>query len=215
MSASQGPNVQVRQDAQGTWFNGGGYIRSVRISSGSRETSFIQVGIDENLTGTVGFQGDGPFTRMGCVKVNDKNLVVGAYDDRLGALEAIGGRGQWAPTLRSQQGSLETRGDLTHGSYQRVGDLVFAQCFLSVLNVRDSGGDLFIEGLPFPSAGRQPAVVHATHLRKGIDSLQARVDPNERTVGLSRLVDGVAKPCAEYIQRDTTLSISMTYLTQG
>lgn len=215
MSPSEGPNVQVRQDAQGTWFNGGGYIRSVHISPGSRETSFIQVGIDENLTGTVGFQGNGPFTRMGCVKVNDKNLVVGAYDDRLGALEAIGGRGTWAPALRSQHGSIEMRADLTHGSYQRVGDLVFAQCFLSVLNVRQPDGDLFIEGLPFPSAGRQPAVVHATHLRRGLDSLQGRVDPNERTIGLSRLLDGAAKPCAEYIQGDTTLSISMTYLTFG
>jgi hypothetical protein len=215
MSASERPNVQVRKDAYGTWFNGGGYIRSIHIASESRATSFLQVGIDENLAGTVGFQGDGPFTRIGCVKVNDKNVVVGAYDDRLGAVEAIGGKGQWTPILRSQRGSLETRADLTRGSYQKVGDLVFAQCFVYVLDAREPGGELYVEGLPFPSAARQPAVVHATQLGNGSDSLQARVDPNERAVVLSHLLGGVAKPCAEYVQQDTTLSISITYLTVG
>lgn len=216
MSSCWEPNVKVEDDADGTWFNGGGYIRSVWIAAGSSATSFSQIGVDENLNGTVGFQGEGPFTRIGCAKVNSESATVGQYDDRLGEIERAGGTGHWTPTLRSTQGSLETRSGLTQGSYQKIGKLVFAQCFIYVSGARSPIGELLIGGLPFASAARQPAAIYATQMRlEPGGELQARVDPNERTLVVSYLRGGLATSCAKHVKEDTTLSISITYLANS
>lgn len=213
-SPSSEANVHIRNDANGTWFSGGGYIRSVHIGAEARGTSFVQVGIDENRNGTIGFRGSGSFTRVGCTKVDAKNTVVGRYDDVIGPVAAIGNGGQWAPILRATRGTISTRADLTQGSYQKIGKLVFAQCFVYVESVQGVDGELFVDGLPFVSAARQPGSMHATqlHLPQG-GALQARIDPGGRTLFVSHLVGGAAWPCAQHVRADTTLSISVTYLT--
>ena len=214
ISNSAMPNLRILDDARGTWFSGGGSIRAVHIGSGSLGTSFVQVGIDENRGGTVGFQGTGPFTRVGCTKLDAKNTVVGRYDDVLGPVAAIGATGAWTPVLRATKGRIASRADLTQGTYHKVGNLVFVQCFVYVEQAQQPEGDLAVDGLPFVSSARQPGSVHATQLRAPADgALQVRVDPGGRTLFVTHLAAGLANPSAHYVGEDTTLSISLTYLT--
>lgn len=212
ISAGMAPNVRILDNAHGTWFSGG-YSRSIHIAQGAKGTSFMQVGVDENRSGTIGFQGDGAFTRIGCTKVDATNTVVGQYDDRLGSIGTLGNSGQWRPILRSTRGLISTQADLTRGSYQKLGNLVFAQCFLYVAGTQAADGELFVDGLPFVSALRQPGAVHATRLDASAHgALQVRVDPGERRIFVSLLADGSAQPCARHLRSETTLSISLTYL---
>lgn len=213
ISAGMNPNVRILDAAHGTWFNGG-YSRSIHIARGANGTSFLQLGVDENRSGTIGFQGDGAFVRIGCTKVDATNTIVGRYDDRLGPVAAIGSGGEWRPVVRATRGTIGTESRLTQGAYQKVGNLVFAQCFLYVASTQAAEGELFVDGLPFASALRQPGTVHATQLdAPGRGALQVRVDPGERRLFVSLFADGSAQPCARHVRKDTTLSISLTYLT--
>lgn len=214
ISIGQVPNVRIQDDAHGTWFNGGGYIRSVYVTAGARGTSFLQVGVDENRNGTTGFRGTGSFTRIECTKIDAKNTVVGRYDDILGPVAEIGSGGRWTPAFRVGRGAVALRPDLTQATYHKVGNLVFAQCFLYVMRAEGAGGDLFIDGLPFTPTARQPGSIHATQLRSPVSgALQVRADPGTRALHVSLLSDGYARTCAEHVRADTTLSISLTYLT--
>lgn len=211
-SASAGPTVRILADAHGTWFTGGGYIRAVDMAAGSSGTSFLQVGVDEDRAGTIGFQGPGSFTRINCKKIGAKNRVTGAYDDIVGPLQSIGASGAWTPVLMSGRGSITPNTRLTQGTYQKIGRLVFAQCFIYVDNVRAPAGDLSIAGLPFVSACRQPGSVHATQLAaSATNPLQVRADPGRRDLALSKLSAGAATPMAADIRGDTTLTVSITY----
>lgn len=212
MSSCEGPNVRVEPQARGTWFEGGGYIRSVFIDEQSRGTSFHQIGVDENSVGTIGFQGRGPFTRIDCLRVDAENKISGEYEDRLGAVERIGTDGQWQPILRASRGKIETLGDLTEGAYQKIGRIVHAHCFIHVGQASAAGGDLRIDGLPFPTAKRQACTIHATHMASDFDGvLQARTNPNERSIYLSMFRRGNAEACASLISNETTLAVSVTY----
>ncbi len=74
-SAGSGPNVSI-QTGKGTVFKGG-YIRWAQLDATSSDTSFFGCGIDENLGGTIGIQGTGTYTSIGCTKIGGTGLVTG------------------------------------------------------------------------------------------------------------------------------------------
>lgn len=212
ISTPSGLNLRILADASGTWFTGGGYIRAVHIAEGAIGTSFHQVGVDENLTGTIGFQGAGRFIRSDCRKIGASNAVTGVYDDIVGAVQSIGSSGTWNPTLVTTRGSIGQDTALTQGTFQRIGNLVFAQCFIYVQNVKSPSGEALINGLPFVSAHRQPGSIHATRLQSSaIGALQVRADPGSHSLSLSRLSAGRAMAMGEDIGTGTTLTVSITY----
>lgn len=88
LSLTSGPNIDV-QSGKGTVFNGG-YIRLINLSALSRDTSFVGVGIDENLSTTLGIQGAGTYTTVGCTKIGNTGLVTGTQQDRLRDLRIVG-----------------------------------------------------------------------------------------------------------------------------
>lgn len=207
-----GPNVRIAADGKGTWFAGGGYVRHVHMAAGSSGTTFNQVGVDENAGGAIGFQGPGNYTRTNCAKIGATNNVVGAYDDIIGPVQSIGADGTWRPVLTPGGGTITQNAGLTHGTYHRIGKLVFAQCFIHVDSARSPAGGLSIGGLPHVSALRQPGSVHATQLRpSATDPLQVRADPGSATLALSKLSGGVAADMAADIKAGTTLTVSIVY----
>lgn len=209
-----GPNVQITADGKGTWFAGGGYVRYVHMAAGSSGTTFHQVGVDENLSGTIGFQGPGGYTRIGCKKIGRTNDVTGAYDDIVGPVEAIGIGGAWIPVLTPAQGSITQNAKLTQGSYHKIGALVFAQCHVAVDSVRSPGGELSIAGLPYAPAVRQAGSVRATQLQPSAAApLQVHADPGSTKLLLSKLAAGVAADMAADIKAGTTLTVSIVYIT--
>lgn len=212
MSTTPDSNVRILDDSGATWFAGGGYVRSVNIAARASGTSFHQVGVDVNLGGQIGFQGHGRFTRIGCVKIGEGNKVVGAYPDILGAIQSIGTSGAWTPKLVADRGEIALNKKLTQGSFQRIGNLVFAQCFIYVDRVTEPMGGLAIRDLPFASVSRQPGSVFATQLRtSSASSIQVRADPGDRRLQLSMLSNGAAAAMAEEVRAGTTLAVSITY----
>lgn len=81
LSLTSGPNIS-NLTGKGTVFNGG-YIRYVRLEAASSDTSFVGVGIDENLSGTIGIKGPGTYTAIGCTKIGPTGLVTGTLQDVL------------------------------------------------------------------------------------------------------------------------------------
>lgn len=211
-SELSGPNVQITAGGKGTWFASGGYIRFVNMAAGSSGTTFNQVGVDQNLEGTIGFQGTGSYTRINCKKIRAGNSIVGAYDDIVGPVESIGVSGSWTPVLTSASGAIAQNPELTQGTYNKIGKLVFAQCFIHVDSVRSPAGTAAISGLPYVSAFHQPGSIHATQLRASApDSLQVRADRGSSALSLSTLSAGVAANMAADIKAGTALAVSIIY----
>lgn len=207
VSTPTNPNIQIENGAGNTSFSGGGYIRSVRIAPNAIGTSFHQVGVDQNLSGTIGFQGTGKYSRIGVSKIDGSGNAVGMYSD------ILGGVGTWTPVLTATSGSFSLNAGLTEGRYQRVGNVVFAQCYIYVDSVSSPTGTLSIAGLPFVSQFRQPATVHATQLNaSATDPIQARVDNSGASIFLTKLIAGAATAMAADVKADSTFSVSLTYL---
>ena len=200
MSSQQlGPNVRIAAGANGTWFAGGGYIRHVEIAAGSHGTSFHYVGVDQNLSGTIGFQGTGSYTRIGCRRIGPDNDVVGSYDDILGAVDAIGTAGTWTPTLLSGRGAVPALS--AAGSYQKIGRLVFAQCTLVVGRAVDGRTPLSIGGLRHPAAVRCAGSIHVAG---ATDAWQVQIEVGATQVSLTAGAAGVIAP-------GTAITIGITY----
>jgi len=87
-SSPSGPNVSI-QTGKGTVFKGG-YIRWAQLDATSSDTSFFGCGIDENLSGTIGLQGSGTYTNVGCTKIGVTGLVTGTLPDLLRSPVASG-----------------------------------------------------------------------------------------------------------------------------
>ena len=136
-SASISPNA-VMGTAQGAVFKGG-YLRTIKLDSASRDTLFIGVGMDENLSGTLGITGTGTYKSVGMTKVNGTGDVVGQMQD------FVGSEGTWTPVDASGAGLTFTG---ANGYYTKIGKLVFAQgtvTFPATANASAAS----IGGLPF------------------------------------------------------------------
>lgn len=209
LSPSSNLNVQVEASAKGTWFAGGGYIRAVSIAPGATGTSFHQVGVDENLSGTIGFQGSGPYTRIACTKIGNDGRATGTYSDLLGPA------GSWSPQLAAGSGTITMNAGLTQGTYQRVGNVVFAQCFVYVDSVSGPAGALTIGGLPFVSQARQPISIQVSQLVATFNApAQGRVDGGSASISLTKISNGLAVDMASDVKADSTFSVSLTYMAQ-
>ena len=210
--AQPGPNVRIMPSARGTWFAGGGYIRHVDMAPGSDGTSFHHVGVDQNLSGTIGFQGTGSYTRIGCKKIGPDNNVTGFYGDIIGPLDALGEDGAWTPVLSPARGAIVTAAGSTRGAFHKVGKMIFAQCTLLVDRVTEPLGELSIRGLPFKAASSCAGSIHLS--RPGAantDAPQVRIEANSATLFLSRSSgDGSAGPSGG-IRAGTTMTVSITY----
>lgn len=120
-SACSGNNIDITT-GKGTCFLGGGYLRLVNLAAGSSNTSFIGVGLDESLGGTLAIQGTGSYTRFGCSKIGNTGLVTGTWwDVSLGAIgasdAAIGVVGEYVETAVASPGvTLTTATSKTVGS---------------------------------------------------------------------------------------------------
>ncbi|MDC7812833.1 hypothetical protein [Sphingomonas koreensis] len=205
ISSSINPNVQIEPTANGTSFSGGGYLRWVFVAPGSIGTSFHQVNVDENQGGGIGFKGTGPYTRIACTKVDNLGNPIGNYTDIFGPTSG------WSPTLTPTGGTIAQNAGLTQGYYQKMGRLVFAQCFIYVDSVAAPTGDLTITGLPFVSAFRQPALISATQLQAtATDPLQAVIAT--ATIYISKLSAGAATAVAADVKANTTLAVSISYI---
>lgn len=136
-SSSSGLNVQIQADGDGTWFAGGGYIRAVSMASGSIGTTFSGVGVDENLSGTIGFQGTGSYSRFGVKKIDGSLNVVGMYDD------VIGNTGTFTPTV--DQGGAVTA--TASASYSLVGKSVSVAGTCAITG-SGSAASIIVGGLP-------------------------------------------------------------------
>lgn len=212
MSMSQsGPNVRIMPGANGTWFAGGGYVRHVDMAAGSTGTSFHQVGVAENKSGTIGFQGAGAYTRIGCTKIGPDNDVVGSYGDIIGPVDAVGMTGSWAPVLSPARGAVTAVAASTSGTYHKVGKLVFAQCKIVVDRASAAQGDLSIKGLPYPAGTSCAGAVHTSQWNTAGGSLQVRIEPNSTVLSLSRLPHDAAADLAGGIRGGATMTISITY----
>ncbi len=202
MSSQQnGPNVRIAAGANGTWFAGGGYIRHVDMAAGSIGTSFHHIGVDQNLSGTIGFQGTGSYTRIGCRRIGPDNNVVGNYDDIFGAVDAIGTEGAWMPTLVSARGTVAVTS--ATGSYQKIGGLMFVQCTLTIGSAVDWRGGLSVGGLPYPAAAQCAGAIHVAGMN---DAWQVQIEPLAKRLSLSAGVSA-----ARTIASGTTITISITY----
>lgn len=136
-SASSSPTA-VMGTAQGAVFKGG-YLRTIQLDSTSRDTLFIGVGMDENLSGTLGITGTGTYKSVGMTKVNGTGAVVGQMQD------FVGSEGTWTPVDASGAGLTFTG---ANGYYTKIGKLVFAQgtvTFPATANASAAS----IGGLPF------------------------------------------------------------------
>jgi hypothetical protein len=207
-----GPNVQITDDGAGTWFAGGGYLRFVNIAAGSSGTTFHQIGVDVNEEGTIGFQGPGRYTRIGCNKIGPRNTVVGAYEDILGQVETIGSKGVWAPRVASAEGSITQNDSLTQGSFHKIGALVFAQCHIHVDSVRSPAGDLTIAPLPHRSACHQPGSAQVSGLQaSATEFMQVHVNIGSVALSLTKLSGGRAMPMGGDVKAGTTIAASIVY----
>lgn len=136
-SSSSGLNVQIQADGDGTWFAGGGYIRAVSMASGSIGTTFHGVGVDENLSGTIGFQGTGSYSRVGVKKIDGSLNVVGMYDD------VIGNTGTFTLTV-DQGGAVAATAS---ASYSKVGRNVTVTGDCAITG-SGSAASIVVGGLP-------------------------------------------------------------------
>ncbi len=137
LSASSNANVQVGATAAGTSFTAGGYIRWIDLAPGSLATSFHQAGIDENTGGTLAIQGTGPYTRIGCTKIDGNGNSVGLYSDVLGET------GAFTPTVN--QGGAVTA--TATAEYSAVGKnvTIMGRCAITAAG---SAASIVVEGIP-------------------------------------------------------------------
>lgn len=146
VSASTNPTVVIGS-GEGIIFKGG-YLRTINLQASSRDTLFLGVGMDENLSGTLGITGPGTYRSVGLLKIDGSGNVVGNMQD------FVGNEGTWTPTDVSGAGLSLT----SSGYYTKIGKLVFAQAAVTY-PVTASGVSASIGGLPFAvkntSAARQ------------------------------------------------------------
>lgn len=206
-------NVQIQPTAKGTWFSGSGYIRAVEMQTGSTDTTFFQTSVDESLSGTIGFQGSGSYTRIGVKKRGGAGLpVTGHYPDYIGEVEAIGIRDSWVPTLTPDSGSITVNAEASSGQYERIGDLVFASATIVVSSVSTPGGNLIIGGLPLPSTYVHSGSVYADGLESTATSaLQLHLGIGATSMTLRKLEAGLAENMADDIKAGSTLTLSIVY----
>lgn len=215
MSSSQpGPNVRIMPGVKGTWFAGGGYVRHIDMAAGSTGTSFHQVGVDENRSGTIGFQGAGSYTRIGCMKIGPDNNVVGAYGDIVGPLDALGAAGTWTPALAPGQGVIVASRS-SSGTFHKLGRLVVAQCTIVVDRVASPKGALSIAGLPFAAAAPCAGSIHASPWNGTTGPIQVRMEANSATLSVSRLSADVAADVAGAVRAGTAITVAITYPIAG
>lgn len=137
VSASSSPTVSIGT-GKGTIFKGG-YIRTIQLDSSSSDTLFLGVGMDENLSGTLGITGSGTYKAIGMTKINGSGNVVGQMQD------FVGNEGTWAPVDGSGAALIYTG---ANGYYTKIGRLVFAQGTVT-FPTNANGSPASIGGLPF------------------------------------------------------------------
>jgi hypothetical protein len=136
-SMPSGPNVEI-VTGTGTVITGG-YCRTANLQSTSRDTLFVGVGLDQNLSGTLGITGVGSYKRIGCTSVDSSLAVVAALPD------IIGESSSWTPLL--SQGVAVTN-TTAKAQIRQTGGHCHLRAEFAVTGTGTGGSALIVSGIP-------------------------------------------------------------------
>jgi len=136
-SGATDSNVEITSGEATTFI--GGYVRTANLQSASKNTSFVGVGLDQNLSGTLGITGTGNYKLIGCSKINGTENVSGIMSDIIGEGDT------WVPSIT--QGVNVTR-TVNQAEYRKTGNIVNLRCILTSTSGGSSSNALLIGNIP-------------------------------------------------------------------
>lgn len=232
-SASSSLNLQIALGQQTTVI--GGYLRAAQLGAGSLDTSFIDVGFDQNLSGTLGIQGTGTYKTFGCVKIDNTGIEVGQMNDSFGPVSGIKfaatqvpsadvntlddyEEGTWTTAFTcGTSGTITIDPSFNTGSYVKIGRQVTVTGLFRASAISSPVGDLNLTGLPFtPNAGASgksaAAIAAYGFLSTATTSIIGIISSGVSQINVLKFTAGNVGNLAADVQIGTSFYITATYL---
>lgn len=226
-SASASRNIQLLGDGN-VFF--GGSLRSVDQQSAPVHNRFYGCGLSDHPS--LGFQGTGTLTRVGCVKIDTDQNVSGVFDDIIGPVQSVAfaatqvpssdantlddyEEGEVTVTLAPQtSGTITLDGDYDTLRYTKIGRQVTYTGLLFVSGVSSPLGALRCTGLAHAPANlpnnRSGAAIRCDAL-SGDAVLDGSIEGGQSYISLQ--VAGTGASAAGLIQASSEIYISITFFT--